>query len=100
MTVAEMVEGQPTGTVAYIPAEFDTLQAPQHYTNLKGEPKVAHRVSLFIEGQGTGLLFVGQDVYQAVAALKLKRGASLYIGVTLNLFRGELTARVVSVDPG
>lgn len=68
------------------------------YTRRDGTAAVARNVSLQVEGEGAGQIFVGDE--QLVEKAKgLKAGTPVELGFGLRLFRGEFSARLADIRP-
>lgn len=70
--------------------------AEREYVNRNGETKVARNVSLHVEGEGAGQLYVGSpEVFETIK--EMKPGTRVQVQFGLRLFRGELSPSVIGV---
>lgn len=68
------------------------------YTGRDGQQRVARNVSLQVEGEGAGQVFVGNpDLVEKVK--RLKAGTVVELDFGLSLYRGEFQARLADVSP-
>lgn len=68
----------------------------REYTNARGQQRVARNVSLHVEGEGAGQLYVGsEDVFKEIQTMK--PGARVVVQFGLRLFRGELSPSVIGI---
>jgi hypothetical protein len=67
----------------------------REYIKRNGEPGVAHHLVLELPTGESGALFVGQEVYEAAHALE--KGDEVALEVDANVYRGEISLRVVGI---
>lgn len=66
------------------------------FTRRDGSSAVARNISLQVEGEGAGQIYVA-DEHLFKSAQAIKPGTRVELGFSLALFRGEFSARLASI---
>lgn len=77
---------------------FDELLDPRAAgKNARTPGALYHFLSVKRQGQGSGELYVSEDMWKRVASLGLKSGDQIALVYSLNKFRGQFEPRLVDV---
>ena len=57
-----------------------------------------HYLSVRREGSGTAEMYISESIYNKIKALRLARGAMMFLQFALNKYKGQFEARLVDVQ--
>jgi hypothetical protein len=79
-------------------AIFSMLKTPRTYpAKGTGELRTAHNIEIKVLGEGTGDVYVSEDVYRNAMALGLKDGEEIEVNFGARVFRGNVTPVVTGI---
>lgn len=79
-------------------AILSMLKNPRQYpAKNTGELRTAHNIEVKVPGEGTGDLYVSEDVFRQAQALKLKDGEEIEVLFGARVFRGQVTPVVTGI---
>ena len=70
----------------------------REYTARDGSRKIAHNLEMTVPDVGTGDLYISADVYNSIKDLSLIDGDEVGLTFGLDVFRGEVSPRLVAVN--